>query len=425
MSCRTRAGLKCCGSTGLKGETLSASADEGGETVPKGYFAAQPAPEEIKRRIAGFGGWFEIDLDALGTNLAAIRARTGAEVMPVVKNNAYGHGLRPICSALVDEGTEWLMVAKLAEALAIKSWGLDCHVVMMDALYTDAQFQEVVARDITPVVYTRAVAQRLNDTAEASGRKAGIFLKIDTGLHRVGVDYRHAIALVREIAAMPAIEIRGTFSTLMQDDAQDRLILERFKAVLDQMAGEEIDPGRRSVSSSHGIFHYPDSWFDMVRPAMALFGVYPWARDRESGLKLSQVLTFKARIEDLKPVAKGESVTYFGKYVARRDMRVGTLHVGFFDALPRELANKGTIQIGGRPCPAIGSVSLNHYLFDATDAEAKIGDVVDVIARDGVNDLVSTAETARWMVYSLLNHLSPFVPRVYFRGGRPVAIEEW
>ena len=89
--------------------------------MPDKYFAAQPSPEEIEQRIAGFGGWFEIDLDCLGANLNAIRERTGVEVMPVVKYNAYGHGLRPISSALVHDGVNWLMVAKLSEALAIKS----------------------------------------------------------------------------------------------------------------------------------------------------------------------------------------------------------------------------------------------------------------------------------------------------------------
>lgn len=392
--------------------------------MPDRYFATQPSPEEIEQRVSGLGGWFEIDLDCLGSNLNAIRERTGVEVMPVVKNNAYGHGLRPVCSALVRDGVKWLMVAKLAEALAIKSWGLDCHVVNMDALYTDEQIHQMVERDITQVVYTRKLVQRLNDAAITTGCKAGVFIKIDTGLKRVGVRHSDAIDLVKEIAALPGIEIRGTFSTLMQDDAQDQLILERFQWVLYQMAREGIDPGLRSLASSHGIFHYPNSWFDMVRPAMALFGIYPWPPDRESGLELQQILTFKARIEELKSVEKGETVTYFGKYTATRDMRVGTLHVGFFDALPRELANKGTILVGGQLCRAIGSVSLNHYLFDATDVDAQIGDVVEVIAREGENDLVTTAETAGWMVYSLLNHLSPFVPRVYYQNGVPVALEE-
>lgn len=392
--------------------------------MPDRYFSSQPSSDEIDAKVAGLGGWFEIDLDALSANLAAIRAWTGVEVMPVVKNNAYGHGLRPICVALAADGVKWLMVAKLAEARAIKAWGLNCDVVNMDALYANAQFDQVVEDGITQVVFTEAMATRLNEAARRAGRRAGVFLKIDTGLHRVGVDHAQAIGLIRKIAAMDGLEIRGTFSTLMQQDDQDKLILERFHAVLDQMARDGIDPGFRSVSSTHGIFHYPQAWFDMVRPAMVLFGIYPWEPDRASGLEVSQVLTFKARIEELKPVAKGETVTYFGAYTAERDLQVGTLHVGFFDALPRELANKATFLVGGKPCPAIGSVSLNHCLFDATGAQARIGDVVTVIAKDGVNDLVSTARTAGWMVYSLLNHLSPFVPRVYYRGGVPVAIEE-
>ena len=217
--------------------------------MPDRYFAAQPSPEQIEHKIAGLGGWFEVDLDCLSANLDAIRSRTGVEVMPVVKNNAYGHGLRPVCSALVADGVKWLMVAKLSEALAIKSWELPCHVVCMDALYTDEQYRQVVENDVTQVVYTPAMVHRLNEAATGLGRKAGVFIKVNTGLHRVGVDHATAIDLIRDIAALPGIEIRGTFSTLMQDDDQDRLILERFQAVLDQMSAAGIDPGMRSVAS--------------------------------------------------------------------------------------------------------------------------------------------------------------------------------
>ncbi len=120
--------------------------------MPDRYFATQPSPDEIRRTMSGLGGWFEIDLDRLSGNLKAIRERTRAEVMPVVKNNAYGHGLRPVCAALVRDGVKWLMVAKLSEALAITSWQMPCSVVNMDALYTDAQYADVVANNVTQVV---------------------------------------------------------------------------------------------------------------------------------------------------------------------------------------------------------------------------------------------------------------------------------
>ena len=105
-------------------------------------------------------------------------------------------------------------------------------------------------------------------------------------------------------------------------------------------------------------------------------------------------------------------------------MRIATLHVGFYDAVPRELANKARIRIGDTLKTSVGSVSLNHLLFDATGIELNVGDVVEVYSREGENDIANTAKAAGWMVYSLLNHLNPTMPRVYTRGGKPVALLE-
>ena len=125
------------------------------------YFARQAAPDAITARLDDFGGWFEIDLDRLTDNLAAIRTHTGVEVMPVVKNDAYGHGLIPVTAALAEAGVKWVMVAKTSEALAIKQEGIDCQVVNMDCLYSDAQARRVVGADITQVVYTSVLAGRM------------------------------------------------------------------------------------------------------------------------------------------------------------------------------------------------------------------------------------------------------------------------
>jgi alanine racemase len=132
----------------------------------------------------------------------------------------------------------------------------------------------------------------------------------------------------------------------------------------------------------------------------------------------------KARVEYAKWVEKGDSVTYYGRFIAPERMRVGTLHVGFYDGIPREMANKGRFRVGGEYKPSIGSVSLNHCLLDLTSTDASEGDVVEVIGKDGPNSLVKTAETAEWMVYSLMNHLNPATPRIYLEKGRPVALLE-
>jgi len=388
------------------------------------YFADQPSSKAIEKRMAGFGGWFEIDLDRLTHNLSEIRKRVGTEVMPVIKNDAYGHGLVPIAAALADQGIKWLMVAKTAEALILKDRVPDCQVVNMDALYTDEQARDVVARDIAHVVYTPEGAARLSKAAEALGRKAGVFVKIDTGLRRVGVPCEEAVAYMAALDADPHLEIRGTFATFMQDPDRDEAMFARFKAVLDGLAAKGIDPGLRSMASSFGIFHYPYSWLDLVRPAMALFGIYTEPSEREAGMSLSQCLTFKARVEHVKWVEAGQTVTYFGRFTAPERMEIATLHLGFYDAIPREMANKARIRIGGKVKSSVGSVSLNHILFDATGLSLKVGDVVEIYSREGENDIANTAKEAGWMVYSLLNHLNPMMPRVYTRGGKPVALLE-
>jgi alanine racemase len=167
-----------------------------------------------------------------------------------------------------------------------------------------------------------------------------------------------------------------------------------------------------------------EAHLDVVRPGMSLYGIYPETKDLNSGLKLRQALAFKARIEQVKWIDKGDSVTYWGRFVATERMRVGTLHVGFYDGIPREMANKARIRVGDTYRRSLGSVSLNHILVDLTGTPAEAGDAVEVIGREGENTLSMMAEASGWMTYSILNHLNPCMPRVYFRGGEPVALLE-
>jgi alanine racemase len=144
----------------------------------------------------------------------------------------------------------------------------------------------------------------------------------------------------------------------------------------------------------------------------------------ESGPRLRQALCWKARIEYVKRINRGDSVTYWGKFVAPEDMMIGTVHVGFYDGVPREMANKARILVGGKYRSSLGSISLNHILLDLRGVEARQGDIVEVISRAGENDLSGFSSTAGWMTYSVLNHLNPYTPRVYIEKGEPVALLE-
>ncbi len=390
------------------------------------WFRSQPSAAEITRRLDEFSSWIELDLDHLSFNLARIRERVGTEVevMPVVKNDAYGHGLVPITAHLVGEGIRWVMVAKLLEAERLRASGIECEVLVMDVLFTGEQCDRVVEQGLTMAVFTEEAALRLDAAGRRQGRVAQVFVKVDTGLRRVGVHHELAPDLIERIARMPNVRVAGVFSSFMQHPDRDREMLERFESVCAEVERRGVEIPIRTMASTNAIFHDPSAWLDMVRPAMCLYGVHPFDGDTDAGLELRQVLSMKARIEYVKEVVKGDSVTYFGTFTAPAPMRIGTLHIGFRDALPRELANKARYGVGGRIMPGVGTVALNHALLDLTGTDAAAGDVVEVFGRDGQNSLRAMAAAAGWMVYSLMNHLSPDIPRVCCRGGVPVALRE-
>ena len=385
------------------------------------YFENQPTPDEINQKIKGYTSWLEIDLDNLTHNLAEINKHVGVPVMAVVKNNAYGHGLIPVTAHLETLGVKWCMVAKLYEAEKIREAGLKLDILNMDVLFTDEQYRNVVEKGITQCIYTREDADKLNSVASKLGKQARVFIKVDTGLNRIGVRYSEAAELIEYIHYLEFIDVLGIFSTFQQNQEDPKMLAKLLK-VDKQLKDKGIDIPIRSMSSTDATFHNPDGWLDLVRPGMSLYGVYPEKKDLSAPVDLKQVLSYKARIEYVKNVKRGEGVTYWGRFIAPKDMRIGTIHAGFYDGIPREMANVGRILIDGKYKSSLGSVSLNHYLVDLNDVVAEKGTVVELIGREGENTLSKNAETAGWMVYSLLNHLHMNTPRVYYKNRQPVAI---
>ena len=392
--------------------------------MPDPYFESQLTPEEIWERIEGFPSWFEINLDNLEHNLNQIKSRTSSKLIPCVKNNAYGHGLVPIVAHLEALGIKRVLVVKLREALKLREAGISLEIVNMDPLFATSSFENVVEKGITQVVYPEDAARTLSEVASEKDLKAPVFVKIDTGLRRVGVKHDEAANFLELVSGLPCLEIDGIFSTLNQNEEQDKIQLKRLLEIEEETRTKGIDPGLRSLASSDAVLYKPEAHLDAVRPGMLLYGVYPTARDMDSGVELKQVLSFKARLEHAKWVDKGDSVTYWGRFTAPRRMRIGTVHVGFYDALPRELSNRGRVKIGEGFRSILGSVSLNHILVDLTDTEIEPGGIVEVIGREGENTVNAIADAAGWMTYSLLNHLNPLTPRVYLKKGEPVALLE-
>jgi alanine racemase len=388
------------------------------------YFGSQPSPEEIGERVKGFPSWLEIDLDNLRFNLEQIRGRVGVEVLPCIKTNAYGHGVVPVAAFLEREEVKRVLVAKLWEAEQIRGAGLGIGVVCMDPLFRMEQYEWVVANDVIQTVYTRDHGRGVSDAARRLGMEAKVFMKVDTGLGRVGVRHGKAADLVEHVAGLSGVSVVGAFTTFSEDPELDKLQLERMVGLRRELKRRGVVFPTWSMASSNSVFHFPESFLTAVRPGLMLYGLYPEPEDREVGLELRPVLAFRARVEHEKYIEAGETLTYSRRFVAPRRMRVGTLHTGYSDGVPRGLTNRGLVSVGGVVRSVLGSVSVNHVIVDLDGTAALTGDVVDVVTRKGECTLERQAARAGMMGYQFCVGLNPLTPRVYVEGGVPVALSE-
>lgn len=392
-----------------------------GVTLPK--FFDDGNSTSIQERVAGYSSWIEVDLDAIGFNLEQVRKMTGSEVVPCIKKNAYAHGIVHVVAYLMEKDVKRFLVAKLWEAQQIRRAGLKCGVINQDPLFTDAQFNEVVEKDISQVIYHRKSAERLSGAAKSQGKMASIWVKVDTGLGRAGVVYGEAVELIEYVSSLPGLRIDALYTTLLEDE-NDPLQIQRLKDVKKSLSEKSVDVATLSIASSHGIFFDPDSHLDAVRPGVMLFGWYPVSEARGEGVELRQALSLKGRLEHVKWVEPGTPLTYGGAYIAEKRMKVGTMHMGYSDGYLRQLSKKGIVKVEGEICPIIGGVSINHFLIDLSGTDAEAGDIVDAVSFIGENDAHGLCDIAGVEPYQLAVWMSPLTPRVYYRNGNPVALSE-
>ena len=387
------------------------------------YFQRQPRPEAIKQKIKGYSSWIEVHLENIGKNLEQARRMSGAEIIPCLKKNAYAHGIAPVTAYLMSQGVKRVLVAKLWEARAIRKAELDCGVINLDPIYTEEQYRWIVGERITQVTYHRASAEKLSKAATELDIVAGVWVKVDTGLGRVGVNWREAADLIEYIAGLHGLQIEGLFSTLLEDD-EDFKQIQRLTELKKTLNARGVNIPTLSIASSHGIFLRPESSLDAVRPGVMLFGWYPMPEAREIGEPLYQALSLKGRLEHVKWVEAGIPLTYGGAFVAPRRMKVGTMHMGYSDGYLRQLSKKGIVNVGGKIRPIIGGVSINHFIIDLSGTDAETGDIVEAISLTGENDVHGLCELAGVEPYQLAVWMSPITPRVYYRDGVPVALVE-
>ncbi len=375
--------------------------------------AAPPRLPAATAMSGSFDPWVEVHIANLRHNVAQIARRVGGRpILAVIKNNGYGLGVANAARLLESQnGIAGFAVVKLNEAISLRDARIRKPILLMGP-FTERELGEMVARGITPMVYT-PVAPALARLARKRQRPVGIHVCVDTGIGRVGVPHGQAASFIREIAATKGVRIEGAMMTFTEDPDFDQEQLARFDSLCRTLSAEKIDLGRRHAASSYGLFQRPDAFLDMVRPGMALFGIYSEQPFRSAGvMDLRPAVSLHARVIYVKKIAKGESAGYNRAYVAKDDVRLATLPVGHADGWPRDAAKGAKVRIGSRLYPVIASVSASHTIVEiGAEPAVKIGDIATFFGwEDGARpEDVSAACGAS--VYDLTMHLNPLLPR--------------
>jgi alanine racemase len=362
-----------------------------------------------------------IDLGTITANVAAITRHVGgAQVMAVVKSDAYGHGLLPSARAAVAGGATWLGVVQLADAIALREGGLVVPILSLHAS-PDAPHADAIEHDIDLTAGSEALVRQLAATAGRVGRPARLHLEADTGMGRGGAieaDWPGLVDAALAAEAAGLVTIAGLWSHLACADvpghpATGRQI-EAFAAAVAQAERAGARPQVRHLANGPATLALPDTYFDLVRPGGAVFGLTTLPGGIPGWLR--PAMTLRARLIQVKRVPAGTPVSYAHRYATERDTVLGVLPLGYNEGIPRHATNMTDIAATrGRRVSIAGTVNLNHVILDLGDHEAAAGDEVILFGPgdSGEPTAQEWADRLGTLTYEVVTRFTGKVPRTY------------
>lgn len=333
--------------------------------------------------------WAEVSLGAVAENVRALAALAApAEVCAVVKADGYGHGASPVARAAVDAGAAWLAVAQVPEATELRDAGIDAPILLLSEPRA-TEVDEILAARAHVTAYTPGMVERLGAAAaERGGPALPIHLKVDTGMRRVGATAADALTLAKAVDVHPALRLESVWTHCAVADEPDHpftaLQLERYEAVLAEVAAAGIEVPLRHAANSAAAIAHPAARYDLVRCGIALYGIAP-APALSGAVDLAPAVRLATEVAFVKPVAKGDGVSYGLRHHVERDTCVATLPIGYADGVFRALGTGNQdVLIGGRRCPMVGVVTMDQVMVDVgPDADVQAGDEAVLLGAQG------------------------------------------
>jgi alanine racemase len=361
-----------------------------------------------------------VDLDALVWNFRQIRSKVGPQVkvLSVVKANGYGHGARAVAKALAGEGSDAFGVATLEEGIELRQAGIHAPILVLAGAYPD-QIDLFFENRLTPGIHALESLNELDTAAHSRNKTLNVHLKVDTGMGRIGLLPVEVDSWLPKIKDLRALKIEGVFSHFSHAESVEgsytQQQLRLFRKVVERLRAEGVAPPFVHLANSAATITLPAAYFDMVRPGLMLYGVYP-SPAMQGQISLKPVLSWKTRILQLKRVSAGSSISYGQTFVTKRESLIATLPIGYADGYPRLLSSRGQVLVRGKRAPVAGRVCMDLTMIDVTDIEKiQPGDEVVLLGRQGDAE-ISADEMAAWantISYEILTSISNRVPRIH------------
>jgi alanine racemase len=394
-------------------------------------------------RFVGRPVWAEISLSALVHNFRAIRSyvnppeerrKPRRKILAIVKGNAYGHGSAPVAKALEKAGADWLGVTCTAEGIDVREAGVKTPILVLTGFWPGEE-QRLLEYKLTPTI-TRCEQLPLLERAAARRRRrnerVAFHLKIDSGMNRLGISPKDVDCFARQLAKCPHLRLDGVFTHFASSEVfppsprgQQTVEQEKlFWAALDRLRALGISPGTVHLANSAAIASRPETWADMVRPGVILYGYHPGydpaerRAEAEARLPLQPVMSLRTRIVSLRDVPSGQGVGYNARFVTQRPSKIAVLAAGYGDGVHRALGNRGSVLIRGHLAPIVGIVSMDVTMADVTDVpNVQVGDIATIYGRDAerVHPANVVARSIDTVTSDLLSAVTQRVPRFYLR----------
>lgn len=361
--------------------------------------------------------WIEINTANLHSNLRNIRTRQGpsTRIMAVVKANAYGHGLGEIARRL-DGHVDYLGVSSLNEALEIKKQALTTPVFLFARLLNH-EVEEALKENITLSVSSLEEASRISEISLKMKKKTAVHVKVDTGMGRLGLPFSLALKSIERMNPLEGIFLEGIYTHFPTAEREDGFTDRQFRdfvLLLQALEKKGILFQWRHGSNSAGSVKIQSPVFNMIRPGLMLYGIYPDLSLRHL-LEIFPVLSLKSRIVSLKRYQPGQTIGYGREYVLNRPATIGLLPLGYSHGYPFRASNRGCAIYQGKYIPVAGRVSMDYLALDFGNHAAQIGDAVTLIGHE-TGAQITAEDLAAWagtIPYEIVTRLIPGIPRIY------------